>query len=96
MEEALKELRPDPQKTGIRPHFARLRREYGIFGTDRLQTIVREQRGYDIASGLFFPRSGIEDFREFQYSQIPGKVFVFLPLLSSMPPERSLKATNGR
>jgi len=42
------------------------------------------------------PRSGIEDSREFQYSQIPGKSFVFLPSLSSLPPERSLKATNGR
>ena len=33
-----------------------------------------------------FPRSGIEDSREFQYSQIPGKVSVFLPILSSLPP----------
>jgi hypothetical protein len=29
-EEALKELRPDPEKDGIRPHFARLRREFTI------------------------------------------------------------------
>ena len=35
---------------------------------------------------LYLPRSGIEDSREFQYSQIPGKVFVFLPILSFMPP----------
>jgi len=37
------------------------------------------------------PRSGIEDFREFPSSQIPGKSFGFLPSLSSMPPASPLK-----
>jgi len=43
----------------------------------------------------YFPRSGIEDSREFPSSQIPGKSFVCLPMLSSMPPVRSASDKTG-
>ena len=52
-EEALKELRPDPEKDGIWTHFARLRREYIILKADRLRPTGRESREHYIESGLF-------------------------------------------
>jgi len=85
----LKELRPDPEKTRIRPHLhpafsaGEKKTNQNLSGYTRL---AMKHSKLDIESGLFFPRSGIEDSREFQSSQIPGKVFCLLPMLSSMPP----------
>jgi len=82
---SLKRIASRSQTAGIRPHFARLRRGFTIDVRgwwsslwDRFERNIRF---------FIFPRSGIEDSREFQYSQIPGKVFVFLLMLSFMPPE---------
>ena len=87
-------LRQAPRKTGSA-------RTLHAFGGDSL--LMFTSGGHRCGTGMreiswffTFPRSGIEDSREFPSSQIPGKSFGFLPSLSSMPPERSLKATNGR
>jgi len=59
----------------------------------------RSEVGFCDISGFLLSRLQKRD-RTFPgirvFSRIPGKVFVFLVMLSYMPPERSLKATNGR
>jgi hypothetical protein len=89
LEEALKELRPDPRQQGSG-------RTLHAFGGNLLLMFAggghRCGTGVSEVSWFFtFPRSGIEDFREFPSSQIPGKSFGFLPSLSSMPPANPRK-----
>ena len=94
MEETLRELRPDPGKDGIGPHLARLRRAIHryIYGVVRID--VRRVCSMNIFFAV--PLAGWQGSRGSVLSHgSPGKAFVFLPTLSSMPPARSFSDEAG-